>query len=75
MDTATLTRDLRATQIHGQTGQQVVYATLPAGTPVTIEPQVGPEPARDALGNELASLLVEGYRYRVRADALRDAIA
>lgn len=66
MPTATLSTDLRATQIHGQTGQQVVDATLPAGTTVAIEPQVGPE---------LASVLVEGYRYRVRADRLRAAIA
>ena len=64
---AFLTHPIRAQLVHGITHQIVERCTLDAGTHYQIERPV--DGAR-ALPSPIVAILVDGYRYLVRASAL-----
>ena len=60
-DEMTLTKYTEATWIHGTTGQELAYVTLPPGAKVIKEKRFSEEQEHDYM-------LFEGNRYRVERD-------
>jgi len=61
-----LAKDIRATLVHGITGQEVEDCTLEEGREYTYEQQGG----FDYFGHQRHAILVDGYRYRTTDDSV-----